>query len=375
MGPPPFEIAELVPAIRWWMWVALALVLVIARYMPIALPRRTVAVAVCGSIVVAAVFLHLLVTGLGAHPSVERTGTLDPLIAELARTYQRARPTLLLIGSSRSTLGVDGSALEQKLTAKRRDVQVLQFTATGHYALEQLYSTRKLLARIRPERLTVLVELGTEIDLGVPDVLVSTTRGIEFFDARVFLTNLQLWRAARAGNASHPSYSYRQLLETARHTVLHHLGIGLLFDLAPAAAPGHEKGFVPNLTTPPESVVQQVRTALAQSAAAVPVPSDRAELIAMVRAELVEDLAAQVPGSVELMFFFPPTAGADMRAAAPLACAAVADLGPCFHMSDDEVRTLLPANQWLDVGHLTGTGAVGFTDWLAARVAEKLAER
>jgi hypothetical protein len=372
-GPPPFELAELAPAIRWWMWVALALLLVIARYLPIALPRRTLGVTVCGAIILAGVCLNSLVTSLGGNPNLERTGTFDPMIAELSRTYQRERPTLLIIGSSRSTLGLDGAALEKQLDAKlRRNVQVLQFSSPGQYALEQLYTTRKLLERLQPERLTVLVELGTEIDLGVPDVLISTRRGIEFFDARVFMVNLRMWRSARAGNANHPAYTYRLLLRALTHTVQHHLGIGLLFDINPPAPPGIEKGFVPNPAVPPAAVVQQTRDALATSSATITLPSDRDELVAIVRTELAEDLRALVP-EVELVFFFPPTASPDMRAAAKRDCAAVAKLGPCLFMSDEEVRTHLPLDKWMDAGHVSPSGAASFTEWLAARLAEKLA--
>ncbi|MBA2544146.1 MAG: hypothetical protein H0V17_31165 [Deltaproteobacteria bacterium] len=375
-GPPPFELAQLGPAIRWWMWIAFALLLIIARFMPSSLPRRTVGVVVCGSIALAGVCLHRFVTTLDANPSIERKGTFDPLIAELARTYQRERPTLLVIGSSRSTLGLDGAALEQQLDARlRRDVQVLQFSSPGQYALEQLYTTRKLLDRLRPERLTVLVELGTEIDLGVPDALTSTRRGIEFFDARVFMVNLRMWRSARAGNADHPAYTYRLLLRALAHTAQRHLGVGLLFDIGPPAPPGSEKGFAPNKAVPPASVIQDVRDALAKSATTISQPSDQDELVAMVRTELAEDLADLVPERVELLFFFPPTAGPHMRAAAPRACAAVAKLGACLYMSDEEVRTHLPVDRWMDVGHLSPSGAASFTDWLAARLAEKLADR
>jgi len=371
---PPFAL-ELGPAIRWWMWIAIALLLVIARLMPISLPRRSVGVAVCGALALAGVCLHLVVSTLGANPNFEKTGTFDSLIAELERKYQRERPALLIIGSSRSTLGLDGAALEQQLdTRLRRDVQVLQFSSPGQYALEQLYTTRKLLERLHPENLTVLVELGTEIDLGVPDALISTRRGIEFFDAGVFLTNLRMWRTARSGNADHPAYTYRLLLRALAHTAEHYLGVGLLFDLGPPASPGTENGFAPNATLPPASVIQDIRDALAMSATSISPPSDRDELVAIVRTELAEDLAELVPGRVELLFFFPPTAGPDMRATAPRACAAVAKLGPCFYMSDEEVRAHLPVDRWMDVGHLSPSGAASFTGWLAARLAQKLAE-
>jgi hypothetical protein len=372
-GRPSFELAELAPAIRWWMWIAIALLLLIARFLPVKLPRRTAGVAVCAALVVAGFCLHAIVTGLGQHPNIERKGTFDQLIAELGRTYQRERPTLLVIGSSRSTLGLDGVTLEQKLgTQLGRDVQVLQFSSPGHYALEQLYTTRKLVERLRPEKLTVLVELGTEIDLGVPEVLISTTRGIELFDARVFGVNWRLWRSARSGNADHSAYSVRMVLRALSHTVQHELGVGLLFDLQPPGPAGREKGFAPNLDVPPANVVQDIDKALAVPASTIAIPSDRRELVTIVRTELVEDLKALVP-QLDIVFFVPPTADASMRAEAPNACAGVAHLGPCLYMSDDEVRARLPASRnWLDAAHLTGPGAARFTDWLATRLAETL---
>lgn len=373
-GPPPLDLGHLPQAIRWWMWIAVALLLVIARYMPIKLPRRSLGLAVCGSIVVAAVCLHFIVTAIRAHPGIERKETLDPMIAELARSYQRERPTLLIIGSSRSALGLDGVALEQKLEARlHRGVQVLQFTAAGHYALEQLYTTRRLLDRMRPERLTVLVELGTEIDLGVPTASEYTARGIDFFDARVFAMNLRLWRTARAGNADHPAYSYRQLLRALAHTAMHHLGIGLAFDLEPPSSTGRTKGFAPRTKLPPQSVVEELPRMLAQPATTIRVPSDRPELVTIVRDELAKELAAHVSGPVELVFFFPPTAAPAMRAEAQLTCDAVAHLGPCLYMTDDEVRTQLPLGTWADTHHMNEKGAASFTDWLAARLADKLA--
>jgi hypothetical protein len=373
-GPPPLDLAHLPQAIRWWMWIAVALLLIIARFLPIKLPRRTVGVAVCGSIAAAVVCLHFVVTAIRAHPGIERKESFDQMIAEMARSYDRQRPTLLVIGSSRATLGLDGNALEQKLKGGL-GVQVLQFSSTGHYALEQLYTTRRLIERMRPERLTVLVELGTEIDLGVPEALAYTTRGIDFFDARVAMVNWRLWRAARAGNADHPAYSNRQLLRALTHTAMRHLGIGLLFDLQPPSPPTGVTGFAPKTKVPAESMVKEVRQVLAQPATVVAVPSDRRELVAIVRDELVEDLRAHVPGPVELVFFVPPTAAASMRAEAPVACEAVAHLGPCLYMSDDEVRTILPADKWSDTHHMTATGAASFTDWLAGRLAEKLARR
>ncbi len=354
------------------MWIAVAVLLVIARFLPVALPRRTVGVVICVSLAAAGFGLCSVVSSIRSNTEIERSGSLDPLIAELARNYQPGRPTLLIIGSSRSTLGLDGVALERKLNGLGRDVQVVQFTATGHYALEQLHTTRQLLDRLRPERLTVLVELGTEIDLGVSNELAYTSRGIEFYDGGVFATNFKLWRSARGGNADHPEYTVRQLLRALAHTGLHHLGVGLLFDLVPPSPPGRQKGFAPRPTPPTEAVMQTTREALAAPATSIPVPSDRRELVTIVRNELAAELATLVPGRVDLIFFLPPTAGPEMRAEAPGACGAVAHLGPCLHMTDEEVRARLPADNWLDTNHMTAPGAVNFTDWLAPRLAEKL---
>jgi len=371
-GASSFDVAHVAEVIRWWMWVAVALLLVIARFLPVGIPRRSLAVIIGGSLVLATLGLTTIVGKLG-ESELERKGTFDALIAELARSYRPERPAILIIGSSRSTLGLDGEALERKLTAGLgKDVQVLQFTSTGHYALEQLYTTRKLLARMQPQRLTVLVELGTELDLGLPEVLQYTTRGIEFFDAHTFAVNLRMWRAARAGNADDPAYSMRQLLRALAHTAMHHLGIGLAFDLEPPSPAGVQKGFVPAPKPFYDKAEQDARDALVESSAAVEPPSDRQELVSIARREIVEDLAARVP-ELRVLFFFPPTASVDMRATARIACKGVADLGPCLHMTDEEIRTRLPADKWADPHHLATPGAGAFTDWLAERLVENLA--
>lgn len=371
-GAPSLDVAHLAEAIRWWMWVAVALLLVIARFLPVSLPRRGVAVIACASLVIAALGLTAIVRTLGEQPRIERKGTFDAMIAELERSYQPGRPTVLVIGSSRSTLGLDGAAFERQLAVGLgRDVQVLQFTATGHYALEQLYTTRKLLTRIHPQRLTVLVELGSELDIGLPEVLLNTTRGIEFFDAHTFAVNLRMWRAARSGNADDPAYSKRQLLRALSHTVMHHLGIGLLFDLEPASRAGIQKGFVPTDKPYYDNAVPDARAALLESSTPVNPPSDRGELVSIARTEIVEDLAGRVP-ELRVVFFFPPTASVDMRATARIACEGVAHLGPCLRMTDDEIRERLPAEKWADPHHLATPGASAFTDWLAASVVATL---
>jgi hypothetical protein len=360
-------------AIRWWMWMGIGALLIIAKTLPNALPRRSLGAVVVGALTLALVALIALVDLLGERPEIERVGTLDPLISRLADDYRPERTTVLIVGSSRSTLGLDGAALERQLTAGlKRDLQVLQFSAAGHYALEQSYTIRKLLDRIgprmRPERLVVLVELGTEIDLGVPDIAAYTTRGIEFFDARALWLDYRLWAEARSGNADHPVYSVRALARAAAHTALHHLGIGLLLDVNDPLPREQAIGFAPAEQRPPHVTADAVAAALALPADSMQIPSDQPALVAISRGALAADL----PRGATILFYFPPAASVTMRATAPGACVAVAHLGPCFHMTDAEIRARLPEPVWFDDGHLLHAGVPAFTRWLGEQLERQL---
>lgn len=355
-NPGPVTIAE---AIRWWMWVGAGALLVIAKILPTALPRRMLAAVVLGALGLAAWALFTVVDVLGRNPDVERGVTLDALIAKVSSEYQSGRESVLLIGSSRSTLGLDGEALERAL-----GVEILQFSATGHYALEQTHTTRKLLERMQPGPLMVLIELGTELYLGLPDFATYTARGIEFFDRHVFWLDVRLWRAARAGDTDAPAYSFRSLLRAAAHTALHHLGIGLLLDLEDPQPTAKVLSFAPAEARPAQVPRESIVEALATDAATTSVPTDRTMLVAMSRAELIADIERRVSGEVKFLFFVPPTADPALRAAAPSTCAAVASVGACVHMTDAEVRTLLPEPVWFDRYHLLRPGAATFTRWL-----------
>lgn len=293
-----------------------------------------------------------------------------PTLKYLWDTADASRPQILLVGSSYTQLGVDGSLIEQELHKKGYDMQVLELAKVGNFMVSQDYVVDSYLARAKKVPEYIFFELGPEYynDTGSmgPSYLETGTAIADH------APNQFWWRAQSiAAYPATPSEKVTKFWNLSTHTLFHLFDFGLSGQLIAYAQVSAQPGFLP-MEAPHTPVTPAELAQIRQSADIVPdPPSPRMSFILRFRRMQVRKLETR--GAKVVGFYQPVMTPTNIRAYGDQTCSELRGI-PCITGDDPQIRRQLDSVAlWYDPVHLLHPGAEKYSIWFADRLAAALA--
>lgn len=297
-----------------------------------------------------------LTSRLGIERQSQMDGVLDGILAERARS-----PTLLLVGSSLTSRGLDGAALEARLKTFGLGIGVKQLTYPGVFAFEQDVALDTYLRTAAEKPSRVFIELGTELDAAVnsedrlaPGYILQADPPRAWWGLRILLDRTDVPLAERTDAAA----------DRARAMLANITSTGFLRQMSHGSRLEPKAGYVPMEGRTKDVTDQQIRDGLAAPINGA-IDTDRARAF---RLWQHEKLMRQ--GVKEVHFFVTPIADPVRRSRNVGLCASLGTL--CFHADDPVLLQALPPAYWRDMAHLNVEGAALYTAWFAERLRNAL---
>jgi hypothetical protein len=300
-----------------------------------------------------------------------RDSNIRPIVKYLLENADASKSQLLVVGSSYTGLGVDGSLIEREMNKKGFRLQVLELAKPGNFMISQDYTIDYYLARAKKVPEFIFIELGPEYyndpgDLG-PSYL---NTGTAIADHTVG----QLWWRARSLNAydATPLEKLTKFWNLSTHVLFHIFDFGmsgqLIADKDVSANPGFEPEDVAHTPLKADELSPIRQSAVPLSLG--PLPPHGQFLLAFRRMQVrkLKERGAKVVG-----FYQTAMTPTGIRVYGDQVCRELRDV-PCITGDDPAIRKQLdhPA-LWFDPVHLSHPGAEKYSVWLADRLSSSLA--